>query len=47
MGKNTETGRKGFFARLIAKLDKKLQEQAKKGSCCCKSTKGGDASCSS
>lgn len=27
--------KKGFFARLIAKLDKKMEEKAKKGKSCC------------
>lgn len=31
--KNSE---KGFFAKLFDKLDKKMQEKAKSGSCCCK-----------
>ena len=29
--------KKGFFARLFDKLDKKIEEKAKAGSCCCKS----------
>ena len=28
-------GKKGFFARLLDSLDKKMQEKAKSGSCCC------------
>ena len=31
-----EKQKKGFFARLLDKLDKKMEEKAKSGSCCCK-----------
>lgn len=27
--------KKGFFARWLDKLDKKIEEKAKSGSCCC------------
>lgn len=28
--------KKGFFTRLLDKLDKKIEEKAKSSSCCCK-----------
>ncbi|MBN1913995.1 MAG: hypothetical protein JW788_06315 [Candidatus Omnitrophica bacterium] len=30
---------KGFWARLLEKLDKKMEEKAKGSSCCCSSKK--------
>ncbi len=40
--------KKGFFAKLFDKLDKKLEEKAKSGPCCCKSdNKEGNKSCCS
>lgn len=44
--KNKENKKKGFFARFIEKLDKKMEEKAKKGSCCCGSGKKDDPCCS-
>lgn len=42
-----ESKAKGFFARLAEKIDKKIQEKAKSGSCCCStgSDKGANNSC--
>ena len=34
--------KKGFSARLIDKLDKKMEEKAKSGSCCCKGDDNGE-----
>jgi hypothetical protein len=31
-----EKQKKGFFAALLDKLDKKMEEKAKSGPCCCK-----------
>jgi hypothetical protein len=42
-----EKDKKGFFARLIAKLDKKMQEKAKSQSCCCSENKSEKKSCCS
>lgn len=28
-------GKKGFFARLMERLDKSMEEKAKSGGCCC------------
>ena len=39
--------KKGFFARMFEKLDKKMEEKAKSGSCCCKPSDKGDGSCCS
>ncbi len=36
---------KGFFARMIEKLDKKLESKAKESTCCCRKDK--DPSCCS
>lgn len=45
MGKQkTEGKKKGFFERIMAGLDKKLEEKAKKESCC-GSDKGKGSSC--
>ena len=32
-------GKKGFFSRLVERLDKKMEEKAKSGSCCSKKDK--------
>lgn len=32
--KNTGKEKKGFFSRLVEKLDRKLEDKAKKSSCC-------------
>jgi hypothetical protein len=32
--------KKGFFAKLVEKLDKSMKEKAKKSSCSCCGTKG-------
>lgn len=38
--------KRGFFARLIEKLDKKMEDKAKKqGGCCSGSKKGDGSSC--
>ena len=38
--------KKGFFARLFDKIDKKLEEKAKSGCCCSKGdNNGGKKSC--
>jgi hypothetical protein len=43
-----KNAKKGFFSRLIDKLDKKLQEKANSSSCCCnKSNDKGNKSCCS
>ena len=42
-----EGKKKSFFVRLFDKLDKKMKEKAKSGSCCCKSSDKGDGSCCS
>ena len=43
-----KNAKKGFFSRLIDKLDKKLQEKANSSSCCCnKSNDKGSKSCCS
>lgn len=39
--------KKGFFARLLDKLDKKMEEKAKSSPCCCKSAQKKDKSCCS
>jgi len=39
--------KKGFFARLIDKLDKKMQEKAKANSCCGGENKSEKKSCCS
>jgi len=36
---------KGFFGRLIEKMDRKMQEKAKKSPCGCSGDKKGDNSC--
>jgi len=42
-----EGKKKSFFAGLFDRLDKKMKEKAKSGSCCCKpSDKGGSSCCS-
>ncbi len=38
---------KGFFVRMIDKLDKKIQEKAKSQSCCCSQDKPDKKSCCS
>ena len=39
--------KKGFFSRMFEKLDKKMEEKSKSGSCCRKpSDKGGSSCCS-
>ena len=39
--------KKGFFARMFEKLDKKMEEKAKSQPCCSKpSNKGGSSCCS-
>ena len=50
MGDKTEEKKlkKGFFANLFDRLDKKLEEKAKSSPCCCKSDKNeGNKSCCS
>ncbi len=42
---NKTKGKKGFIAKVIDKLDKKLEEKAKKTPCCDKSDKKGGSSC--
>jgi len=42
-----EGKKKSFFARLFDKLDKKMEEKAKSGTCCCKPSDKGDGSCCS
>lgn len=42
-----ETKKKSFFARMFEKLDKKMEEKAKSGSCCCKPSDKKDGSCCS
>jgi len=37
--------KKGFFARLIEKLDKKLKDASEKKGCCCSSNEEKDSSC--
>lgn len=38
--------KKGFFGRLMDKLDNKMKEAAEKKPCCCSSDKDRDSSCS-
>jgi len=39
--------KKGFFAKIIDKLDKKMQEKAKSGPCCSgRNNKGKNSCCS-
>lgn len=48
MIKNTENNSnkaKGFFGRMIEKLDKKLEEKSKKTSCCSSKDKEKGSSC--
>lgn len=42
-GKN---GKKGFFSKMFEKIDKKMEEKAKSGTCCKPSGKGGNSCCS-
>jgi hypothetical protein len=42
---NKEEKKKGFFARLVEKLDKKLEAKAKKTGSCCGSEKDNGNSC--
>ncbi|MDD5561655.1 MAG: hypothetical protein PHT50_05985 [Candidatus Omnitrophica bacterium] len=44
---NQEGRKKGLFARMIDRLDKKMQEKAKTKSCCCNEKKAGKKSCCS
>lgn len=37
--------KKGFFARLMDKLDQKMEEKAKSGGCCCCSGDKKDKKC--
>ncbi len=39
--------KKGFFARMIDKLDKKMQEKAESRPCCCAKDKPGNEKCCS
>lgn len=39
--------KRGFFARIFDKLDKKLEEKAKSSSCCNKQDNSGQKSCCS
>ncbi len=39
--------KKGFFAKFFEKLDKKMEESVKKGSCCSKPKDGDGSSCCS
>ena len=39
--------KRGFFARIIDKLDKKMQEKAKSRSCCSREVKASKKSCCS
>lgn len=47
LNSNKENKPKGFFARLVEKIDKKIEEKAKKSSCSCGSGKNGENSCCS
>jgi len=40
-----EGKKKGFFARLLEKLDKKLEEKSKKTGCGCQPKNNGEGSC--
>ena len=42
--KDKSEKKKGFFARIIDKLDKKIEDKANKSSCCCSDQKK-DSSC--
>ena len=44
---NQNKVKKGFFARMIDKIDKKMQEKAKAESCCCGGDKTDKKSCCS
>ncbi len=39
--------KKGWFARWMEKLDQKMKDQARSGSCCCSSDKKKGGSCCS
>lgn len=46
--KKTVLGKaRGFFARVFASIDKKMEEEAKSKPCCCKPGEGKDKSCCS
>lgn len=42
-----ENKKKGFFSRLVEKIDKRMEEKAKNSPCSCSSGKNGDNSCCS
>ena len=42
-----EKAKKGFFSRMVDKLDKIMQEKAKSKSCCCGEDKSDKKSCCS
>jgi len=42
-----ENKKKGFFARFVEKIDKKMEEKAKNTRCSCKTDKDQDKSCCS
>ncbi len=44
---NKEEKKKGFFARLFEKIDKKLEAKSKQSGCCCnsKDDNGEDSCC--
>lgn len=41
-----ENKTKGFFARLVEKVDKKMEEKAKKNPCSCSPKDGNNSCCS-
>jgi hypothetical protein len=45
LSSNKPTKRKGFVARLIEKLDKKLEEKARQQPCCARSKDEQKSSC--
>lgn len=40
-----ENKTKGFFSRFVEKIDRKMEEKAKKSPCSCSSKKNGDNPC--
>jgi len=42
---SSEKKKKGFFARIIEKIDKNLKEKAERSDCCCGPDKKSGGSC--
>lgn len=43
--KEKQEKKQGFFANLLEKLDKRLEEKSKKAGCCCQPKEGKKDSC--